>query len=102
MSYNNLGYLQVQLGNPPEALRYYQQCLAIREELRKGAPDSADFARDLVASYGNLALFCQGQSRPGDATKYWRLCRQAIEYMKQRGMFVDEPVENLYKQIQNL
>jgi hypothetical protein len=76
--------------------------VAIAEELRKRAPDSADFARDLVVSYYKLASFCGQQNRNQDANKYWALCKKAILYMKERGMFVDPPVEQVLLQIEGM
>jgi tetratricopeptide (TPR) repeat protein len=99
VSYNKLGDLQLQLGNLPEALHYYQQDLAIAKELQKRAPDSADFARDLVFSYYKLASFCHSQNRPTDERNYLSQCKQTIEHMKQRGMFVDAAVEGMYKRV---
>jgi hypothetical protein len=76
-----------------------EKARAVHEKLAARAPDSADFARELVVSYYKLASFCQNQNRPADATAYWRKFKQAVEDMKQRGMFVDEAVEGVYQQV---
>ncbi len=102
VSYEKLGDLQLNLGNPSEALRYYQQALAIAEELSNRAPDSADFARDLVVSYYKIASFCNQQNKRQEANKYLALCKKAIIYMKQRNMFVDQPVEQVLQQIEEM
>jgi len=54
ISYDRLGDLYVQLGDPPKALDKYQASLTIREELCRRAPDSTEYARDLSVVYNKL------------------------------------------------
>ncbi|TSA27605.1 MAG: DUF4062 domain-containing protein [Bacteroidetes bacterium] len=100
ISYNRLGDLYLQLGDPPKALDKYQASLNIREELRRRAPDSADYARDLLVSYYKIMGFHHNQGTHMDAGKFAGLCKEALLYMKNSKMFMDEPLINLLNRLE--
>ncbi len=54
ISFNELGDLQVALGNAQIALGYYQSSLDIRQRLADAAPENANYARNLSVSFDNL------------------------------------------------
>lgn len=69
------------------------------EEMRQRAPDSAEYARDMVVSYYKLANFYEQEGASVRCQEYYQLCKQAIVSMKKRGMYIDPPLENLLKQL---
>ena len=72
ISYSNLGKIQLQLGNPPEALAYFKKYNAMCEELYRKAPDDARAARDLSVSYDNLGNIQLQLGNPPEALAYYQ------------------------------
>jgi hypothetical protein len=97
-----LGDLYLKLGDPPKALDKYQASLTIREELRRRAPDSADYARDLVGSYYKIMKFQNEHGNQKEQNYYANLCKDALLYMKNLGMYMDEPLVNVLNQLQTI
>jgi tetratricopeptide (TPR) repeat protein len=100
VNYNKLGDLYLKLGDPTKALDKYQASLNIREELRRRAPDSAEYARDLYVSYYKIMNFSQNQDNQLEFLKYARLCKEALLYMKNSKMFMDEPLINVLNSLE--
>ncbi|OPY55900.1 MAG: lipoprotein NlpI [Pelotomaculum sp. PtaU1.Bin035] len=99
VSYNNLGNLHQQLGELTRARDYYQEGLALREELRRRVPDSADYSRGLSVSYYKIASLNEEQKNELEAIKNWDLCKKALLHMKEQGMYLDPPLEDLLQQL---
>ena len=93
--YNNLGDLYLKLGDLPKALNKYQASLNISEELRRRTPDSADYTRDLVVIYYKILSFYQKNNDQQQLIRYSKLCKEALLYMKNNNMFMDEPLKEL-------
>ena len=89
------------LGDPPKALDKYQTSLNIREELRRRAPDSAEIARDMVVSFYKMMTFQQNQNNQQGYMKYAALLKEALLYMKKRGMFMDPPLLQVLKHLED-
>ncbi len=64
VSYTKIGDVLVAQGNLPEALKTYQDSLAIVDRLAKSDPGNALWQRDLSVSNERLGdvFFCAGQS----------------------------------------
>jgi tetratricopeptide (TPR) repeat protein len=54
ISHDNLGDIQLRLGNTDTALQAYQASLTIRQRLEKQDPTNTEFQRDLSISHNNL------------------------------------------------
>ena len=81
ISYSNLGKIQLQLGNPPEALAYFKKYNAMCEELYRKAPDDARAARDPSVSYdnlGNIQLQLEIHQRRSHTIRSTMLCGRAV------------------------
>jgi hypothetical protein len=70
------------------------------EELRLWAPESAVYARDLAFSYYKIMSFSQSQGEQVEFLKYARLCKEALLYMKNSKMFMDEPLVNVLNSLE--
>ncbi len=95
ISYARFGDLYLKLGDSPKALDKYQASLNIAEELRRRAPDSADYARDLVVNYYKILSFYQENNDQQQLIRYSKFCKEALLYMKNNNMFMDEPLKEL-------
>jgi len=102
VSYNKLGDIHLQLGDTAKALEKYRASQTIREELRRRAPDSADYARDLFVSYYKTMYFQMKQGNQKEQNKYAKLCKDALLYMKNRGMYMDERLVQVLNQLQGI
>jgi len=69
VSYNKLGDLWVSLGEPARAREQYEQALALSEELRRRAPDSAEYARGVLSARLRRTEDCWSPTR---ARAYFR------------------------------
>lgn len=96
-SYERLGDLYLELGQPPRALEYQQKALEICEELRRRAPDSAQYARDLAVSYQRMALCQRALGRNEQAGAYLRRCWEVLRAMRAAAMYMDPPLLALLK-----
>ena len=67
VSYDNVGDVLEAQGNLAEALKSYQDSLAISERLAKADPSNAGWQRDLSVSYNKVGdvLLDAGRSRRG-------------------------------------
>lgn len=63
-------------------------------------PSNSQWQRDLVVSYYKLATFAK-QTNSGDATAYWQKCLVVLRRMRDRQMFIDPPVAQLFQQLEN-
>ncbi|HOX87357.1 MAG TPA: hypothetical protein PKW76_14165, partial [bacterium] len=87
-------------GDLGQALKAYQNSLAIREKLAAADPSNSSWQRDLVVSYYKLASFVE-QSQSGDSDVYWQKCLAMLQNMRDKNMFLDPPIANLLQQLQN-
>ncbi|MEK7408038.1 MAG: tetratricopeptide repeat protein, partial [Acidobacteriota bacterium] len=84
VSYNNLGDLYVRLGEPARARSYYEQNLAIAEELRRRASHSAQYARDLSVSYNKLGDLYVRLGEPARARENYDQALAIREQLRRR------------------
>jgi tetratricopeptide (TPR) repeat protein len=71
-----------QAGDAKKALGYYQRCLKLDERLLKANPESAQAARDVSVSVGQLGDFLASRGEAGDAKKalgYYQRCLEIYE-----------------------
>ena len=73
ISYNKVGDVLMAGGNLAEALKTYQDSLAIRDRLAKANSKNADRQRDLAISQGRVAIVLAKQ---GDAPRALDMFRQ--------------------------
>ncbi|MDZ7270889.1 MAG: tetratricopeptide repeat protein, partial [candidate division KSB1 bacterium] len=67
-----------------QARTYYEQALAIAQELRSRAPDSADYARDLSISYERLGDLWRTLGNPDQARTYYEKALAIAEELRSR------------------
>jgi tetratricopeptide (TPR) repeat protein len=82
MSFNPLGEVYRQRNEPgdaEQALRCFEQALAMAEELRAANPQSAQTARDVSVSLGHLGDFYLKRGQSGDAEQALRCFEQSLE-----------------------
>lgn len=102
-----LGFLQYQQPysdrtiaevRPDESREYGQQGdepLATAEDLHRRAPDDAEAARDLVASYYEQARAAKDSGNETEAERCLGLCHGALLDMRARGVHLDEEMQQL-------
>ena len=78
-----------------QALQQYQQALSISEDLLLRAPDSAEYARDLVVSYYKLAEWHRQGGNAVDSRIYLDRCLATLRDMRAKGMYIDSPLAQL-------
>ena len=100
VSFNKVGDVFRAQGDLGQALKAYQNSLAIREKLAAADPSNSSWQRDLVVSYYKLASFVE-QSQSGDSDVYWQKCLAMLQNMRDKNMFLDPPIANLLQQLQN-
>jgi len=64
-------------------------------------PSNSSWQRDMVVLYCKLATVAQ-QTQTGDANDYWRKCLAVLRGMRERNMFIDPPVAELFAQLEQL
>jgi len=92
ISYERLGDYYVRFSEPLEparALDYYQNKLAISQELQRCAPTNSEYNRDLVGSHSRLAAFCEQTAQPAKARLHWMRCLEALRAMQTANMPLD-------------
>ena len=95
-----LGDLYLKIGDTEKAFDKYQASLTISEELRLQAPNSVEYARDLVLNYYKILNFQKDLGNYQEQNKYSTLCKDALLYMKNKGMYLDEPLVSLLSYLQ--
>jgi tetratricopeptide (TPR) repeat protein len=98
--YSKLGDLYLSLGDPPKALDKYLASLNIAKELRERDPVSADYAHYLTISYYKILCFHQEILNEKELKKYAIFCKDALLYMKNRRMYLDDNLIKLLNQLE--
>ena len=70
-------------GNLAEALKSYQDSLAIRDRLAKAEPSNAGWQRYLAVSHGKVAMVLAQQGEAKSALDQFRLARDIIARLKE-------------------
>ena len=87
-------------GDGPGALAAFREALGIGKRLAAQDPANAGWQRDLAVSYCKLAQIYHEQGKGTETTQHLKLGRQTLRGMKEMGMFLDPPLEELLKQLE--
>lgn len=102
VSLNKLGDLYLRRGqrdDAAEAVRCFQESLAVREQLRADNPRSAEAARGLVVSRYKLAACAAQTSDSASELQYRRECYAVLHPIISAGVDFDPPIMSLYQQL---
>jgi hypothetical protein len=89
-------------GEEEGAEEYYGQSLTILWGLADLDPKSVEGRRNLVVSHSKLSLIYSEQGKEAEALKHLESCRLTLRHMRDSGMFVDAPLEQLLGQLEKL
>jgi hypothetical protein len=81
VSCDNIGDVLVAQGNPPDALKFYRDELAIADRLAEADPGNAGWQRDLSVSFAKLAIVFQKIGNNIEALNALREGHAIIEHM---------------------
>ena len=86
----DLGNLTDEIGDKQDALRAYEESLAIRERLARENPSVTQFQSDLAASHNNIGILQSATGRPAEALASYEQARAIRERLARENPSVTE------------